>query len=84
MTMLTLMGVLINVFSIIVLYGVPAATIVCCIVFLVKAKRCSPEETEKKKLLKTCGIIFGVIGGTYVISSIAMTLLISASITYNM
>ena len=50
--MLTLMGVLINIFSIIVLYGIPAATIVCCIVFLVKAKKCSPEETEKKKLLK--------------------------------
>lgn len=76
------MGVLINIFSIIVLYGVPAVIIVCCIVFLVKSKKCSPEETEK--LLKTCGIIFGVIGGAYVISSIAMTLLISATVTYNM
>lgn len=82
MTMLTLMGVLINIFSIIVLYGVPAATIVCCIVFLVKAKKCSLEETEKKKLLKTCGIIFGVIGGAYVVSVIAVMLLLSASIAY--
>lgn len=45
--MLTLMGVLMNIFSIIVLYGVPAVIIVCCIVFLVKSKKCSPEETEK-------------------------------------
>ena len=81
---MTLMGVLINIFSIIAVLGIPVATIVCCIVFLVKAKKCSPEETEKKKLLKNCGIIFGVIGGAYVISSIAMTLLVSATITYNM
>lgn len=80
--MLTLMGVLINIFSIIVVVGIPVATIVCCIVFLVKAKKCSHEETEKKKLLKTCGIIFGVIGGTYVVSVIAVMLLLSASIAY--
>lgn len=49
-----------------------------------ESKKVQSEETEKKKLLRTCGIIFGVIGGTYVISSIAMTLLISATITYNM
>lgn len=46
--MMTLMGVLINIFSIIVLYGVPAATIVCCIVFLVKAKKCSPKKRKRK------------------------------------
>lgn len=50
---MTLMGVLINIFGIIAVLGIPVATIVCCIVFLVKAKKCSPEETEKKKLLKT-------------------------------
>ena len=80
--MMTLMGVLINIFSIIVVLGIPVATIVCCIVFLVKAKKCSPEEMEKKKLLKNCGIIFGVIGGAYVVSVIAVMLLLSASIAY--
>ena len=80
--MLTLMGVLINIFSIIVVLGIPVATIVCCIVFLVKAKKCSPEGTEKKQLLKNCGIIFGVIGGAYVVSVIAVLLLLSASIAY--
>lgn len=47
--MLTLMGVLINIFSIIVLYGIPVATIVCCIVFLVKAKKVQPRRNGKEK-----------------------------------
>lgn len=46
--MLTLMGVLINIFSIIVVLGIPVATIVCCIVFLVKAKKCSPKKRKRK------------------------------------
>lgn len=80
--MAALLGVLIYIFGIIAVLGIPVATIVCCIVFLVKAKKCSPEETERKKLLKTCGIIFGIIGGAYVVSVIAVTLLLSASIAY--
>lgn len=80
--MAALIGVLIYFFGIIAVFGVPVAVILCCIVFLVKAKRCSPEEAEKKKLLKTCGIIFGIIGGAYVVSVIAVTLLLSASIVH--
>lgn len=70
------------VFGVLSFFGIPAAAVVCFIVFLVKYKKCSADDTEKKKLLKTCFIIFGVMGGVFMISLAMLILLFSASIAY--
>ncbi|MGN1136374.1 MAG: hypothetical protein ACI4SF_09165 [Oscillospiraceae bacterium] len=75
-------GVLSMVFGVLVFFGIPAASIVFFIIYLVKYKKCSPDETEKKKTFKTCSIVFGVMGGVYIISVIIEILLFSASIAY--
>lgn len=80
--MQTVIGVLSMIFGVIVFLGIPTATIVFFIIYLVKYKKCSPDETEKRKTFKTCSIVFGVMGGVYIISVIIEILLFSASIAY--
>lgn len=77
-----LRGVLMYIFMFIAVFGIPAAAVVFFIIYLVKYKKCSPEETDKKKTFKTCCITFGVMGGTFIISVIALLLLFAASIAY--
>lgn len=78
----TLIGILLYIFMFIAVFGIPAASVVFFIIYLVKYKKCSPDEADKKKNFKTCSIIFGVMGGTFIISVIALLLLLSASIAY--
>ncbi len=51
--MQTFIGVMFNIFCIIAVFGVPAADMVFFFIFLAKFKKCSADDTEKKKLLKT-------------------------------
>lgn len=78
----TLIGVLLYIFMFIAVFGIPAAAVVFFIIYLVKYKKCSPEETDKKKTFKTCCITFGAMGGIFIISVIALLLLFAASIAY--
>lgn len=80
--MQTVIGVLSMIFGFLVFLGIPTASIVFFIIYLVKYKKCSPDETEKRKTFKTCSIVFGVMGGVYIISVIIETLLFTASIAY--
>lgn len=77
-----LIGVLMYVFLFIAVFGIPAASIVFCIIYLVKYRKCSPEEADKKKTYKSCCIIFGIMGGVFIISVIAIVLCFAASIAY--
>lgn len=80
--MQTFLGVMSMVFGILAFLGIPAASVVFFIIYLVKYKSCSPDETEKKKTFKTCSIVFGVMGGVFIISVIIEILIFSASIAY--
>ena len=80
--MQTVIGVLSMIFGFLVFLGIPTASIVFFIIYLIKYKKCSPDETEKKKTFKTCSIVFGVMGGVYIISVIIEMLLFTASIAY--
>lgn len=80
--MQTVIGVLSMIFGFLVFLGIPTASIVFFIIYLVKYKKCSPDEADKKKAFKTCSIVFGVMGGVYIISVIIETLLFTASIAY--
>ena len=80
--MQTFLGVMSMIFGFLAFFGIPAASIVFFIIYLVKYKKCSPDEAEKKKTFKTCSIVFGVMGGVFIISVIIEILIFSASIAY--
>ena len=69
-------------FSILAVFGVPVTAIVCFIVFLVKYTKCSADEAEKKKLMKTNAVIFGAMGGGFIVSLLAAVWLATKTIAY--
>lgn len=48
----TLIGILLYIFMFIAVFGIPAASVVFFIIYLVKYKKCSPDEADKKKTLR--------------------------------
>lgn len=74
--------VLFVIFSVIAVLGVPIASAVCFIVFLVKYKKCGGGEAEKKKLMKTNAVIFGAMSGGFIVSLLMAAWLSTKTIAY--
>lgn len=74
--------ILFGFFSILAVFGVPVTAIVCFIVFLVKYTKCGADEAEKKKLMKTNAVIFGAMGGGFIVSLLAAAWLATKTIAY--